>query len=640
MPYSASKVVTINHLKVPNTNQANFPVLFSGTYPYLATVANGGVVTNANGYDIIFTSDSAGTTQLDHEIESYNATTGAVNFWVRVPTVATATDTVIYLFYGNSAITTSQENKPGVWNINFKVVWHLPNGTTLTANDSTSNANNGTIAGPTATTGKIDGGASYTANANKISSGASIVSISTYTYETWVKYSSVTGGGNDAIFTQPTNNPSIFRWTDNKLYVYGNGAQQVVSIATYGDTNWHYVVITASGSTLTLYVDGASQGTPATFSTASTAGVVYLGDNGLGTDTFSGVLDEFRVSNTARSADWITTSYNNQSSPSTFYTLTQNGAQVVPGTVAGIASVSTTLSAPAIVAPGAVSGIASTTATVIAPALFQPTSAGIATVAAEVSTTGFITAEFPAGITTTTVLLRSPTKLEISTAIGTAATSTTLSTQSLLGMGAISGIATALATVTSSGSTLDPSSVTGIASVLGQVTTTAIIAPNPVNSPTATTAVLATQQLFTVSSSGTATATATLTSITVVIPSTVESAASTTAILSAPISFTVGTTGLAATSCAIATTARLTLGTIASAATPIVILSVAHNLDLSLVLGSTSTSSTISTSVTLVLSQSLGLASTLNIPLHHRIHRSARLIGPTRSAVAKLTTVP
>ncbi len=76
--YSAYRAVTIDHTKVPNTDQINFPVLISGTFPYLATVANGGNIQNANGYDIVFTSDADGTTKLDYEVESYNPVTGAL----------------------------------------------------------------------------------------------------------------------------------------------------------------------------------------------------------------------------------------------------------------------------------------------------------------------------------------------------------------------------------------------------------------------------------------------------------------------------------------------------------------------------------------------------------------------------------
>src|SRR3974390_969201 len=103
--YANRRAVTIDHTKVPNSDQSNFPVLFSGTYPYLATTSNGGGVTNANGYDIVFTSDAGGSSALAFERESYNASTGAVSFWVKIPTVSHTSDTVFYVFYGNSSVT-------------------------------------------------------------------------------------------------------------------------------------------------------------------------------------------------------------------------------------------------------------------------------------------------------------------------------------------------------------------------------------------------------------------------------------------------------------------------------------------------------------------------------------------------------
>ena len=37
---------------------------------------------------------------------------------------------------------------------------------------------------------------------------------------------------------------------------------------------------------------------------------------------YNGMMDEMRMSNIDRSSDWITTQYNNVSSPSTFYAVT------------------------------------------------------------------------------------------------------------------------------------------------------------------------------------------------------------------------------------------------------------------------------------------------------------------------------
>jgi hypothetical protein len=113
--YSYIRAITIDHTKVPNTDQTNFPFLFSTTDPLLATTVNGGHVTSANGYDIIFTSDPAGQNQLPYEMEEYTSATGQVVAWVQVPTVSHTTDTVIYLFYGNSSVTTSQQNPTAAW---------------------------------------------------------------------------------------------------------------------------------------------------------------------------------------------------------------------------------------------------------------------------------------------------------------------------------------------------------------------------------------------------------------------------------------------------------------------------------------------------------------------------------------------
>ncbi len=330
MLYRYSRPLTIDHTKVPNTDQTNFPALFSGTYAYLATIANGGKVTNASGYDIIFTSDAAGTTKLDHEIETYTATTGAVNFWVRVPTVSHTTDTVIYLWYGNSAITTSQENVTGVWDANFKGVWHLPNGTTLTANDSTG-VNNLTNNGTTpAIVGKVDGGASFNGSSQYLSrTSAPTTATDNYTMEAWINPAALN-----------VLSLAFYNGNDAGGYGFGIGVGAagsnlsgihgsliwIESNYTFPSTGtWYHIVFLRNAGTTRFYVNGVVQsgtsaGTPLTPNARATIGNQLDGSN-LPTRYFNGSVDEARISSSARSADWITTEYNNQSSPSTFYTV-------------------------------------------------------------------------------------------------------------------------------------------------------------------------------------------------------------------------------------------------------------------------------------------------------------------------------
>lgn len=138
--YGFYRAITIDHNQVPNTDQTDFPVLVAGTFSYLATVANGGKVVNPNGYDIVFT-DATGTQFLNWEIESYDPMSGTIAFWVRAPTLSHTADTVLYMYYGNSAISAFQGGSTGsVWDSNYLAVYHLNLDPTISgAKDSTVN---------------------------------------------------------------------------------------------------------------------------------------------------------------------------------------------------------------------------------------------------------------------------------------------------------------------------------------------------------------------------------------------------------------------------------------------------------------------------------------------------------------------
>ncbi|MFQ6070095.1 MAG: DUF2341 domain-containing protein, partial [Candidatus Aminicenantales bacterium] len=162
--FQYKRPITIDSTKVSGTsNLSSFPFLFNSTLSYLATTANGGKVQNSNGYDIVFAS-ADGTTKYDHEIEKYDGTSGTFVAWVRIPTLAYNTDTVIYIYYGNTSITSSQENAAGVWSSSYKGIWHLkedPSGTAPQMDDSTSNSNDLTTSGSMTSgdqvAGKTDG---------------------------------------------------------------------------------------------------------------------------------------------------------------------------------------------------------------------------------------------------------------------------------------------------------------------------------------------------------------------------------------------------------------------------------------------------------------------------------------------------
>jgi hypothetical protein len=329
--YTYRRSITVDKDLVPNTDQTDFPVLVSGTYSYLAHTTHGGLCTDLNGYDIAFYADEAGTTPLYWEIESYNHETGAVVFWVKV-SLATASDTVFYVFYSNASVSTFQSTAASVWSASFVSVFHHKdtNGT-----DSLGANNLAGITGtPDAAAGQINGGM-YCNNESKYKA-APVSGIpsgtAARTYSKWFKLAATgqvdkyMGGWGD---TGVGANGTAWVFT-----VWNSGANWYVSLHTTGsggtayftqDTEWHHLVATlptgGGNADIKIYldgVDGTLAGATGTINT-SVAGGISAGDRPYVGAGANFTMDEERISSIVRSADWIATEYNNQSDPSTFY---------------------------------------------------------------------------------------------------------------------------------------------------------------------------------------------------------------------------------------------------------------------------------------------------------------------------------
>ncbi len=92
------KQITIDGSQVSGAAELiNFPLLISGVDLDWRSSGDGGQVGKSDGTDILFTS-SDGTTKLDHEIEKYVGATGELIAWVRIPVLAPATNTDIYIY--------------------------------------------------------------------------------------------------------------------------------------------------------------------------------------------------------------------------------------------------------------------------------------------------------------------------------------------------------------------------------------------------------------------------------------------------------------------------------------------------------------------------------------------------------------
>lgn len=360
--YSYWRRITIDNAKV-GEDDADFAFLFNSTLADLATVGNGGRVENTDASggasgaltvpaDLVFAAQADGSGKYDFEVEKYDAATGELIAWVQSG-VSSATDTVLYLIYGDKEVTTTQENVPGTWDTNFKGLWHLAE-TSGAHHDSTSEGNDSTamsVATQGSAVGKVDGADEFDGDADYIGLGDIDSGLfdgvnDLLTIEAWINGDSLTG--NHTIISKFDFLPSSHRTTfwfyidDGELLVRvyktddpTQGIDFVTDTASLGAGALHHVVVAIdlgnTNSEMEFYANGQSEaatrtvgGTPPTVFGENTAPVEIgaLHNHSVLAPhcvSFDGVIDEVRLSKSVRSANYTTTCYNNQNSPATFY---------------------------------------------------------------------------------------------------------------------------------------------------------------------------------------------------------------------------------------------------------------------------------------------------------------------------------
>lgn len=335
------KKITIDADRVVGAaNFSNFVMLVNRTDTNWRTTSNGGHIEQADGGDILFSAND-GTTKLDHEIESYNPTTGELVAWVEIPTLDYNDDTDIYVYYGNSTGVADQSDPAGTWAADYAAVWHLQEDvvdeqSSGSHNDSTSNNNDGSQSGNVEVVGKIGLGQQFDGVDDTISvPDVNSLDITRGTLSAWVNFSNLDNVNFPVLLAKSPVNGAYMLGLDFDNTPYWrihNG-----SVQTADDTNeaqlstWEYLTGTYDGGLMYFYRNGILAATlPAPGNITNSSGNFFMGtSDGTASNAFAGILDEVRISSTVRSRSWIQTEYNNQNSPSTFYTVGTESASAL-----------------------------------------------------------------------------------------------------------------------------------------------------------------------------------------------------------------------------------------------------------------------------------------------------------------------
>ena len=333
--YTKYQIITIDHTKVA-ADLTDYIVAVD-----LANLVKAGAdvfdTCRSDGGDLRATKTD-GTTELPIEIVAIDTTAKTGEVHIKFSgTLSSTTDTIIRLYYNGTdtlPAVTATYGRNNVWTA-YKYVYHFQH-TSGNATDSTAQGNTLTNTNTVgySTSGKMggsaaDGGATNT-NKYFVSStmAVNLTTADSYVVQCWTK---PTSSKNTQLINVNENNGNLAfymttRTADEQWLVRYNGtaAQFRTVSANYDDGNWHKMTMTVATTTLKYYYDGAQLGADLTVSSGSSGATEQLNVGGFppyGNEYFTGLIDEVRIAQFSPSANWETTEHNNQSSPSTFYSV-------------------------------------------------------------------------------------------------------------------------------------------------------------------------------------------------------------------------------------------------------------------------------------------------------------------------------
>lgn len=316
--YRYRRTVTIDHTKI-SASLTDFPLLLNITNPSGITgVDLSDFISEVNGQKKFAVTKDDGVTECPIEVEFFVVGDGLACLWTKIPAISDAVDTVLYLYYdGTHAENLANVGDVGsavgqsVWDANFQGVYHLSEATD--AVDSTANAVNGTdtninVQQPS----KIAFGNQFPSAVAKIDLGnpagfdqASIM------VEAWIKTSQAYAedGRIITVGSGATNKWLLTMNVTSNRGVMSNTTASHATKSTNAAINngaWRHLVGTTNPEA--IYLDGILQTGTVTDSWSFEANS-KIGSRGTARQ-FIGYMDEVRVSDKNRGAEYALASYN------------------------------------------------------------------------------------------------------------------------------------------------------------------------------------------------------------------------------------------------------------------------------------------------------------------------------------------
>ncbi len=266
----------------------------------------------SDGRDIRFTTVAGAA--LSYQIEQWDAVNGKAAVWVRIPAIAGNSTQEIVMYWGKSGVSTLSSGSSVFNSSNGYASVHHMSDTLVDTVGTTTPANNST----TASNGLIGRSRTFAAGQG-IQCGTSISGLPTgngpFSTGVWIRTSTfgkaLLGWGNQSSQAKVVMYAAAPPRISMDCFFGGAG---ITGTATVPTAEWVYIVHTYQSTGTRLYLNGvldaSNNGGTMNIPTSSRFDIGGF----VPTDGFSfvGEMDEVRISNVVRSADWVKLEYENQ----------------------------------------------------------------------------------------------------------------------------------------------------------------------------------------------------------------------------------------------------------------------------------------------------------------------------------------
>ena len=277
-----------------------------------------------NGEEMVFVDKSGNL--LPYEVDTWN-TSGESVVWVRLEELPPSGTTIMMFWNLREGMSAIEYTPDDVWDDDYVGIWHMPaSGTTV---KDSKKINNGTMTGTAAASadGKIGAAASLPQSGAYINCGTSLANsnlVSGFTIEGWANSANYAGTTQNRHYLFGKTNFIMLR-TDSQTQIRVTTPNIVdynpVTVSLPSTGGWfHYALSFDTGvaSGVKLYINGelVNSQTAVTkdgkyFADPTSAGTMLIGTSQSNPDgqNFWGLLDEYRLSKTIRSAEWLAAEY-------------------------------------------------------------------------------------------------------------------------------------------------------------------------------------------------------------------------------------------------------------------------------------------------------------------------------------------